>query len=107
MITSRMCAFLEPEYDTPRPLVTVRKEMYFDQHDTDELYEIEEILDEYDIHQDVEDIDHPESSEERMPSDIRGSPSLKMRITQLCRDFIDIFSRKVRAEPAPCYTSTY
>ena len=82
--SSRMCTFLDStEYDRPRPLVTVQKEMYFDLHDTDELYEIEEILDEYDLNQDMEDCTIAEPSEERMPTDIRGSPSLRMRITAL------------------------
>ena len=99
--SSRLCAFPYPsEYDQPRPTVTVQKGMYFDPHDTDELDEIEEILDEYDLNQEMEDSIQPESIEERMPVDVRGTAGQRERFLTVCKDFIDIFSRKVRLEPA-------
>jgi len=81
---SRLCAFPYPsEYDQPRPTVTVGKGMYFDPHDTDELDEIEEILDEYDLNQEMEDISQPESIEERMPVDVQGNEVQRERYRAL------------------------
>ena len=98
---SRLCAFPYPsEYDQPRPTVTVQKGMYFDPHDADELNEIEEILDEYDLNQQMEDISNPESVEERMPVDVQGHAVHRERYRALCRRYIDRFSHKVRLEPA-------
>ena len=86
---SRLCAFLYPsEYDQPRPTVTVQKGMYFDPHDTDELDEIEEILDEYELNQEMEDISQPESIEGRMPVDVQGNEVQRERYRALCRSYM-------------------
>jgi hypothetical protein len=85
----------------PWPLNTiVDKEHYFDTSDQEEIQQLHDLLDDFNLNRPVEDEANPEEIETVIPSDIHGTPELISKLKLLCRKYHKIFSREVKKTPA-------